>query len=82
MSGACHVETTMAIERDGVEMELTVKGNVTPIRPATMRDPEEGGEIEIESVVDEQGNEVELTDAEESKAQEAIYEALPEPDED
>jgi hypothetical protein len=62
----------------GVDLELRVKYSFTKYRPATFHDPEEGGDLYIESV-SHAGSVVELRDPE-YKILEAILIEL-EPDE-
>jgi hypothetical protein len=67
--------TTIHIERGEDESwrELTVEvtGTVTPYRAATLLDPEEGGEVEIDSVTCD-GKDFELTPSELTKASELL----------
>jgi hypothetical protein len=75
------IQTTMSIERDGVEIEVRLVGTVTRYRPATRYrdngdpgDPAEGGDVEVVEALGPDGKDVELTDDECLNAQEAIME--------
>lgn len=62
---------TTWIERGDEEIELRVVYDVTPITPANLYGdfphPEEGGEVEIISVITHDSQPFDLTDAEEAK---------------
>lgn len=59
---------TTIIERDGVEIEVEVEFDATPLIPATWDDPAEGGEIELSEVtVGGEPIDPPLTDAEAEK---------------
>ena len=84
------MEITFSVERPGLqydepsdtyvesgdyaEITVTVTGSVSRCRPATRWDPAEGGEVEIEEVVDQDGNDIELTDAERETAEQLLGE--------
>jgi len=69
------VEFSITVERDGEEVDLYVVGEYIPGSKGARDgrfgppiEPDEPATIEISSVVDEEGNEVELTDSEYDKA--------------
>lgn len=69
------------IERDGREIEINVEFDATPFVPATYWQPAEGGEIEILAVFDgATALDPPLTEAEESKVMDYLYESLDESD--
>ncbi len=67
------MEHVTTIEIDEREVEITIQYSISKYYPATMYrsngdpgDPAEGGDLEIESIVDEDGNELDedvLTDS-------------------
>lgn len=65
------MEIEYDIERTG--QTVTVHFNVSRGYPATREEPEELPEIEICSVVDANGNEVDLTSDEEADVEEKIW---------
>lgn len=68
-------EDTYVETDETVEIEVTVTGSVSgKYRPATRWDPAEYGEVEIECAVDNEGNEIELTDSERAEAEEKLAE--------
>lgn len=80
MSRSRSVSATLYIERDGVEIEVELTGSLSPYDPGCTSGPPEncyppeGGEVEdIEAKV--QGKPFELTAAEMTKAEEALFEA-------
>ena len=58
-------------DEDWRELDVEVTGTVTRYRPATRLDPEEGGEVEIASIMCE-GEVFELTPKELTKANELL----------
>lgn len=65
---------------DGSEVDLTVTYTITPYDPGRINGPPEdcyppeGGEVEIVSVTDADGNAIESTDEEAERWQTSIYE--------
>ena len=71
---------SITIERDGVEVEIFVHGKLWPGRPAVhyLRNgdpgyPAEEAEMELLGADDGKGNPVELTEAEEALADQALW---------
>ena len=78
-------EIEFHVERDGVELELTVRGHVSAFVPAkTFGLPEncypaEGGEVEIDAIfLNGKGWSGELTDKEKEEAEKALFECAQE----
>ena len=73
-----NLTTYMTVERDDKEIYVEIEASYTPGRPAVWYhkdgsgSPAEPAEVEIFSVKDEDGNEVELTSDEEDRAIEKL----------
>lgn len=74
---ARHFDKWTTIVRGDEELEINVEFTATPMIPATWFDPAEGGEIEITAVfLDGVAISPPLTDAEESKVLDYLYDSL------
>lgn len=65
-----------SIQRNDEDIELEIEYTATPYVPATYWQPAEGGEIEIVEVLGPAGKGFVLTDDEESKVIDYLYESF------